>query len=284
MTTTTSNRMFNLFYYSQIQLALIASALTAATSSVLLGKISWESVILAGVSTFITYSTDNLLDWKKDLRQYQDLVGFLSAYRLSCYILIPLGIGIIYKIVIDSPAKFQSALLLLGASAISAIIRIPTRNAPPTPSNIQSMAINRLFISCVWAVVLVFLPILYTESNISRPQVWMTFAYLWQLTFISAVMWKFEKIEPNIQNNSFLKSKTIKILKLLSITTVLLTITDIVLGYFPIYNLVVVLAPIAAYLVLIYWESSNMNLRLIFTILNMIQIGVSILSAAVHLQ
>jgi hypothetical protein len=276
--------MFNLFYYSQIQLALIASALTAATSSVLLGKISWESVILAGVSTFITYSTDNLLDWKKDLRQYQDLVGFLSAYRLSCYILIPLGIGIIYKIVIDSPAKFQSALLLLGASAISAIIRIPTRNAPPTPSNIQSMAINRLFISCVWAVVLVFLPILYTESNISRPQVWMTFAYLWQLTFISAVMWKFEKIEPNIQNNSFLKSKTIKILKLLSITTVLLTITDIVLGYFPIYNLVVVLAPIAAYLVLIYWESSNMNLRLIFTILNMIQIGVSILSAAVHLQ
>jgi hypothetical protein len=276
--------MFNLFYYSQIQLALIASALTAATSSVLLGKISWESVILAGVSTFITYSTDNLLDWKKDLRQYQDLVGFLSAYRLSCYILIPLGIGVIYKIVIDSPAKFQSALLLLGASAISAIIRIPTRNAPPTPSNIQSMAINRLFISCVWAVVLVFLPILYTESNISRPQVWMTFAYLWQLTFISAVMWKFEKIEPNIQNNSFLKSKTIKILKLLSITTVLLTITDIVLGYFPIYNLVVVLAPIAAYLVLIYWESSNMNLRLIFTILNMIQIGVSILSAAVHLQ
>jgi hypothetical protein len=276
--------MFNLFYYSQIQLALIASALTAATSSVLLGKISWESVILAGVSTFITYSTDNLLDWKKDLRQHQDLVGFLSAYRLSCYILIPLGIGVISKIVIDSPAKFQSALLLLGASAISAIIRIPTRNAPPTPSNIQSMAINRLFISCVWAVVLVFLPILYTESNISRPQVWMTFAYLWQLTFISAVMWKFEKIEPNIQNNSFLKSKTIKILKLLSITTVLLTITDIVLGYFPIYNLVVVLAPIAAYLVLIYWESSNMNLRLIFTILNMIQIGVSILSAAVHLQ
>ncbi len=284
MTTMTKHKTFSLFYYSQSQLVLIAIALTASTSSVLLGKISWESVGIVGISTFLTYSIDNLIDWEKDSKQYQDIIEFLPTYRLFCYILIPLCIVIISAFIIHSPAKLQLVLLLLSASSLSTIIRLPKHHIYTRLSSLQTMTLNRLFISCIWAIVVVFVPVLYTGSSIIRPQVWMTFAYLWQLTFINALIWKFEKIETTLINSGFLKTKIIKTLKILSISTGLLTIIDIALGYFPLYNIVVLLTPIASYITLSYWASSKTNLRFIYTVFNSSQICFSILSAIVHLQ
>ena len=280
----TNHKIFSLFYYSQIQLVLIAIVLTASTSSVLFGKISWESVVIVGASTLLTYSMDNLIDWKRDSKNYQDIIEFLPAYRLFCYSVIPFCIVLILVFVIYSPAELKIALLLLGVSSLSAILRMPKFHIPLNLSVLQSLIANRLFISCIWAIVLVFVPIFYTESSIIRPQVWMAFGYLWQLTFISAVLWKFEKTEINFTNSEVLKSKAVVILKLLSISTVFLAIIDIALGYFPLHNLVVVLAPVASFVAVSYWAASKTNLRIIYTVLNLFHIGVSFLSAKVHLQ
>jgi hypothetical protein len=263
---------------------VIAIVLTASTSSVLFGKVSWESLGIVGTSTLFIYSIDNLIDWKRDSKNYQDIIEFLPVYRLFCYSLIPFCILAIFVFVIYSPAKLKIALLLLGVSSLSTILRIPKFHISLRLSALQNMIANRLFISCTWTIVLVFIPVFYTESSIIRPQVWMTFAYLWQLTFISAVLWKFEKTELNFTNSEVLKNKVVIILKLLSISTGFLAITDIVLGYFPLHNLVVILAPIASFVAVSYWASSKTNLRLIFTVLNLFHIGISFLSAKVHLQ
>jgi hypothetical protein len=146
------------------------------------------------------------------------------------------------------------------------------------------MVINRLVISSTWAVIMVFVPVWYTGLNHFTPQMWMTFAYLWQLTFITAVLWRIEKTEMDLAESKSLKRKFLNILRLLCITTILLSITDIALGYFPIHNVVVLFPPIASFFALVYWSSSKTNLRIIFTILIFFQIGFSFLSAIVHLR
>ncbi len=277
-------KIFIFFYYSQIQLVLIAAVLTATTSSVLLGQISWESSAIVGISTFFTYSIDNLIDWGKDTTQDPKIIELLPIYRLLCYVLLPLCTLIIVVLFINSPAGFRIALLLLGISTMMAVIRLPKINSLAKSSSLKITIMNRLLISCVWTIVCVFTPIWYTESSATRPQVWMTFAYLWQLMFISAVLWKMEKDKIDFQNNRFQKTKISRILKFITITTIVLTIVDVALGYFPSHNLVVLLVPAATFGVLSYWESSKTSLKIIFTILTLSQISLSVLSAIIHLR
>lgn len=277
------NNVFSLFYYSQIQLVLIAVALTAATSAVLLKSITSESLWIVGLSTFATYSIDNLIDWKQDIKYYQNIKRIIPYYHKFCYAIVPiclLGIGFL---VLTSNSRFQIGIMLLGATVLITIIRLPIFNKVLTTKNdFTNLLWNRVFISLIWAAVCVFTPVWYANQHLT-PQTWMTYAYLTQLIFIDALLWKLEKSPEGFitENNlSFLSS----ILQYLCTTSILLAIVDVLLGYFPLYNLVVVLAPLVNLFVIRYWRKFHIDLRIIFTILVFTQIMCSFLTAFVHLR
>ena len=125
MTLKMTNNTFNFFYYSQIQLVLIAMALTAAASAVLLGSIIWDGIWIVGLSTFVTYSVDNLIDWNQDLKHYQDIKSIIQYYHKFCYIAVPLCVLGIGSLIIKGDSVFQVGIILLCATTVITISRIP---------------------------------------------------------------------------------------------------------------------------------------------------------------
>jgi uncharacterized membrane protein len=276
------SKAFHLFYYSQLQLVLIAMALTAASSAVLMRKIAWEGIWIVGLSTFITYNLDNLIDWKRDVAEYQDIKHIIPYYHKFCYIAMPVcAVGIV-ALIIQGNAVFQIGVLLLGATAVITIFRLPIFNKVLNAAgDFTGLLWNRIFISFVWTAVCVFTPVWYSNQQIT-PQAWMTYVYLWQLIFINALLWKLEKYSQRHITKQNL-ALVLLILQGLCITSTLLAIVDIILGYFPLHNLVVTLAPFATFLVIRYWLAGWKDLRIIFTFLVFVQTGCSILTIFVHL-
>src|SRR5215211_1219992 len=75
---------FDLFYYSQFQLCLIAICLTASSTAVLVGEVVWECVVIVGLATYAIYSVDNIIDWPEDIARFGSLQLIQKAYRIWC--------------------------------------------------------------------------------------------------------------------------------------------------------------------------------------------------------
>jgi hypothetical protein len=162
----TRRQVFHLFYYSQLPLVIIAMVLTGSISVVLYGLINWQAVLLVGLSTFFTYSVDNLIDWKKDRAHYQTIAPMAKICHRISYILIPASAIAVILLILNSLENLRIGVLLLGASVAIGVTRFSSyRSGTPTNSNgVVDFILNRFFISLIWTIVCVFIPIWYNQN------------------------------------------------------------------------------------------------------------------------
>ncbi len=239
-----TNRWYPFLYYTHLPLIGLAMVLTASISAVTNHAISWPSVFLVGLSTTLTYSLDNVIDWEKDRDHYLPLADMIEVYHRISYGLMALAGGGILWLIFGSSAKLQVGMLLLGSAAAMGTLRF-THYRNQKEETLAGFLWNRLFIAITWCVVCVFLPVWYT-SGILTPHIWRSFIYLAQLIFVFAVLWKFEKSTPALQA-CLRESWLFHVLGCLCLTALAQALFDTVMGIFPSQNILNALPPLAIF-------------------------------------
>ena len=254
-------QVFILFYYTQLPLIAMAMVLTGSINAVLYQSISWPAVLLVGSSTYLTYSFDNLIDWKKDRLHYQTIAPMAVIYHQISYVLIPASAIAVILLVLKSPEDLRIGMLLLGATVAMGIARIASYRAIKAKrlETVPQFLLNRLFISVIWTIVTVFVPIWYDQHPLII-QTWRTAIYMFLLIFNYAVIWKFEK-SPYTLKKELISARIFLVLALMSIAAVLLAIIDVVQGLFPVASLASVLPPLACLVFLQFIVNSPIMLR-----------------------
>lgn len=275
-------QVFIFLYYTQLPLITMAMVLTGAINAVLYQQISWPAILLVGSSTFFTYSIDNLIDWQKDRAHYQAIIPIAAIYHQISYILIPAAALAVVLLVLKSPEDLRIGILLLGATVAMGITRIATYRSikGKKPEKVYQFILNRLFISTIWTIVTVFVPIWYGQHPLI-PQTWRTAIYMFLLIFNYAVIWKFEKSPYPLKKN-LISARIFLILAILCLMAVLLAIFDVVMGLFPVAGLVAILPPLALLLGLQYIANSPIMLRRKITWLTALLAALTVFVAAVH--
>ena len=277
------NQIFNLIYYSHIHLVIMAMVMTTAMNFVLTQHVSWPAVLLIGLATFVTYSLDNLVDWKKDKVLYPDESILIKRYQRISIVLIALClIGILWIMLTNSAATtltlvFLAAVVLLSTIRIAAYRRVDSTRLP----SMAQFFVNRVFISLVWSGVCIFVPLLYEGVPVTW-QPWSSLTYLWPLVFVYAVIWKLEKSEPYLR--SALNTSSLRIyLQHLCLLTTLIPITNVILGKITPRSLVNILPGLAIFILLeklhLEWKISRQQLLRIAMILG----GVILVVFLIHL-
>lgn len=248
--------IFNLLYYSHIQLVVAAMIITASINVIVTDNIPWGAVLLVGLSTYLTYSIDNLIDWKKDKLNYQNEVPLIKKYHKFTYFLIGLCLLGILLIILSTSTAFMISMALLGSSVVISTARVTAYRKlnSHNPETFYGFILNRIFISLVWTNVSVFLPLWYMGLPIDS-QAWSAFIYTWQLIFIYAVLWRLEKTEGSLRER-IVASPLWTVLKVLSITAGLWPVYSVLVGRFPIQNLFNMLPPLAIFILLHRWPAS----------------------------
>ncbi len=275
-------QVFILFYYTQLPLITMAMVLTAAISAVLYQQVSWPAILLVGISTFFAYSIDNLIDWKKDRTHYQAIAPMAAIYHQISYILIPASAIAVILLVLKSPEDLRIGVLLLGAMVAMGVARISSYRSVRArrPDTVLQFILNRLFISVIWTIVTVFIPIWYDQQPIIT-QTWRTAIYMFLLIFNYAVIWKFEK-SPYPLKKDLISAKVFLILGIMSFLAVLLAIIDVAQGLFPVVSLVSILPPLASLVGMQFIAGSPIMLRRKITWLTIVLALLTIFVAAMH--
>jgi len=241
---------FNLFYYSQVQLAVMAMVLSAASHIVLSGWLHWQSSLLIGLSTFLTYSVDNLFDWQKDRQYYQAEQGVIQRYHKLSYFLIGACVVGIVLLILQSQAALKLALLTLATLVVFATARFSAYRSLDhnKQETIRGFISNRLFITSIWTFVCVFLPLWYSQAQLDL-RAWHIFGYLWLLIFPFAVLWKLEKSEVGLRQ-ALLATRLPLVMQAFCLSAGLLVLIDTLLGIFPALTLVHLIPPATSFLLL----------------------------------
>ena len=279
----THRNYFTLFYYSHIPLVVLAMVLTATISAVQYQRINWQVILLVGLSTYITYSLDNLIDWNRDKSHYKGLEVPIERYHKITYILIPTAaIGIIF-LVFDSSNELRIGILLLGAAVAMNTTRflVFKENANQESRKLIGFFINRLFISTVWTTVCVFLPIWYDNEPITS-LTWHTFVYMYVLILAYAIIWKLEKSPHPLQKKVF-PSNIPKVLASTTFLPIVLVFYDILSGTAPIHNLVNLAPPIACLIGILRISGHPFNLQKKISLMTFVLIVLCSFSAYIHL-
>jgi hypothetical protein len=277
------NQIFNLIYYSHIHLAIMAMVMTAAMNLVLTQHVSWLAVLLIGMATFVTYSLDNLVDWKKDKVHYPDETILIKQYqRISIGLFVLCLVGIFW-IMATSSTLLTMALAFLAVIAFLSTIRIASFRQMDTikVQTITSFFVNRVFISLVWSVVCIFVPLGYEGLPVTW-QAWSSLIYLWPLVFVYAVIWKLEKSDPYLRcalNTSILRVY----LQFLCLLTTLIPITNFILGKITTRSLVNILPGLVVFILLEKWHLDWKMTRKQLVRIALIMAGVILVIFLIHL-
>jgi len=237
-------QIFNLFYYSHIPLALLASLLTASISMVINSQLNWNVILLVGLSTFLTYSIDNLIDWKRDKDQYQSIQDKIECYHKITYFILPVITIAIILTILKSSNEFLVSILLLGAVAALGTTRFANyrMNSSDSKQPIRMFFLNRIFISIVWSIVCIFVPLWY-EGLRTTTLTWHTFLYIFSIVLIYAIFWKLER-SPALLKKRLYQSGLLRILPILPLVSIIIVFIDIFFGIRPIHNLINLLPPV----------------------------------------
>jgi len=279
----TRRQAFQLFYYSQLPLVMMAMVLTGTISAVLFQRLQWQPILLVGFSTYFTYSLDNLIDWKKDRLHYPNIISQVIAYHRFSYFLIPTSAFAVISLILSSPQDLWIGILILGASVTMGIVRFSTYRAGNSnfANGVVNFILNRFFISIIWTIVCVFVPIWYNE-NPGSLKTWRTFAYMFLLIGIFAVIWKFEKSHYHLKKK-LIQMKLFPILGVMGIIAIALVIFDVATGVYPLFHLVTLGPPLASIAALSVIANSPILLRHKIALLTLILMFLSSLSAVLHL-
>jgi len=199
-----NKNILKLIYYSHFPLVFLAMILTGSISSVVYRHVNWQVILLVGLSTYLTYSLDNLIDWNRDKSRYTEIIRLVQTYHKFTYVLIPVAaIGILF-LVIQSSNELRIGVLLLGAAAAMSTTRFSNyrENSSKDSQQVIWFLMNRLFISLVWTTVCVFIAVWYDDLPII-PRTWHTFIYMFVLILSYSVIWKLEKSASTLQKKVF---------------------------------------------------------------------------------
>lgn len=237
---------------------------------VLLGQVNWQAVLLVGLCTYLTYSLDNLFDWGKDQENYPDEQKMIRRYQRISILLMLLSLAGVLWILFESTSLVKVGLLLLGALVLVATARLSIyrslkKQHPETPTR---FILNRVFITTVWTMVCVFLPILFAQVPIKHTA-WHLFGILWLLIFCYAVIWKLEKTEPALATR-LVQSRLPLWLNGLCLSAALLIIIDVLAGFFPARSLIFLVFPISSFFflrrILHPWQRSRRIVTTLFLV------------------
>jgi len=211
---------------------------------------------MVGLATYAVYSLDNLLDWPSEKHSVSVIQPRWNVYLIWCIFTIPLSlIGILLLAV---PSGF-SFLLLLGTLAIISLAHTVLTSRDNSPSVVAIWAEN-LVASLTWALVTVLIPVRYAGQQIVAQTV-MAIAFVWHLSWVGTMLWDVTGELRATHKDQLLSLPTslgeihlIKLLQIVSISACVLAIVDIVLVFFPWYNISVIAAPIANVILLSLWE------------------------------
>jgi len=277
------SQVFELLYYSHITLVTLAMVLTGSISAVLYTHIKWQVVLLVGLSTFFTYSLDNLFDWKRDLSRYRNIKKFVQIYHKITYILIPSAVVGVLFLTFVSSNELRIGILLLGAAVAMGTTRLSNyrENSSSPYQSINRFILNRLFITTIWTTVSVFLPIWYDNSEIIA-RTWNAFFYIFFLIFPYAVIWKIESSAETLKNKLF-GSTLMKVMSLFPIISMIYVISDVITGVTPTFSLFNVLPPITIFAALFVIIKKPNALKKKISLLTIILIILCGSSTLIHL-
>ena len=276
-----SKAIFSLFYYSHIHLVLMGMLMAAVNNYVLTNQVAWKAILLIGMSTYFTYSIDNLFDWKIDRQNYIGVEGMLRKYQRFSLLPITLcGVGIVW-IVTTSNAVFTLSIGLLTAAVAFSITRLAffRKSEHHQPVSVGQFILNRAFISLVWSLVCVFLPLIFSGHAIDK-RAWSSLVYLWNLVCIYAVIWKLEKSPPYLQK--LMNASSLKVfLQAMSLNAVLIPIVNRSIGQSGTLGLINTLPPLAFFMLLekmnLDWRDARPHLLKIAIILAGVIVGITII-------
>lgn len=252
-------RLLSFINYTRVQFCVLSMSLTAASSMVLISQIDWQPITIVGLSTFVVYSFDNLFDYPQERKKITKAFPFWKTYFWFTVFAIPFALLTIGVLAFLNSFQFFTMLIVLGLISISHTI-LTQRLIAKNPT-LLIFGLENLVDSFVWALVAVLIPVVYAGHAIV-PQVYMAIGYVWLLGLSSAFLWDLSdssvSIEKGYKKNPFSRVNTKLIKKLfliLSFSALVLSIVDIILGFFPWYNLIVTSAPIISLLFWSRWET-----------------------------
>jgi hypothetical protein len=246
------NSVYEFWHFNRLQFSLMAATLTAASSIVLLGYISSNAVLINTLGTFAIYGLDDLIDAKQDKKKYPQLERWWPVKFFLFLAIAPIGLIYLLILSINGGGGFLLFIMILGIfSVIFNFIPFIQENAK---IDVATPTAKALLVSFTWAVICVLSPVQYEQHRITI-QTLMALVFVWQLTFVSAIIWRMALLENNVYNKTkdthfVIEPLVIKRLKLLCLLSATLAIIDIILGYFPWHNIIVVLSPVCMWLLL----------------------------------
>jgi hypothetical protein len=246
--------VFEFIYYSHLQFCFVAMSLTAASGVVLVGRAQWQPVLIVGLSTYSLYNLDNLFDAKNHRGSVEKDLWW-KIYFYWCIFSIPLALIGVFVLSLQAGSRLLILLSIFGV--ISFLHVIITRDRSQISK--AFLYVENLIDSLVWALVVVLIPVVYADGTF-KIQVVLAIAYTWLLCWIGAVIWDFRspvpeyELQGTIIRTSSIEEKPNWMLIIVCLAAITLAVIDVALGFFPWYNLSVILAPTGYLILFLLWK------------------------------
>ncbi len=252
---------YSILRFSRLELSILVSSLTVASSEVLVDEVVWPVVFIVGLSTYVVYNLDNLLDWPSEKHALGAFSKNWKTYTLWCVPTILLSLFGIATFAIHSTPSFLLLLAILGTLGVGYVWM--TRRPKDRPW--MALLAEQIVDALVWSLVVALLPVVYVGHPLT-PQVLMAIAYMWQLCWVGTAIWNLTYtvayLSPELHRTPTLTQKLgenqlIRLAVTVSLTALVLAVVDVCLGYFPWYNLAVVSGPAVNLILLSVWPRSR---------------------------
>ncbi len=253
---TNKNVVLDLIHYSKIEYVIMSSLMTATTSIVLNNRINWQSVIIVACGTYFIYTVDNILDWSGEYHLLGNIQKIWKYYLDSSIVLLFASLFIIFSLVIKKH-ETMITLIILGIFAFFQVLF--TKQEVYQFRSTFFLWVERLADAVVWSLVTVLVHLTYLGS-VMRPQVIMVIGFNFLLSLNIVMISDVTRAPTNgyihptpVLSDVYGETYILDMLKVFCISSIFLAIIDIVLGFFPVYNLIVLSAP-CLYLILILFR------------------------------
>lgn len=248
-------KIFEFLYYLNVHLCILAMSLSAASARVLNGEVKWIPVVIAGLGTYVIYNLDNLVDWSKESYLFNAITMSWNSYRTWCLITIPVSLIVILALSLLVHINFL--LFLVGLGLASGIYIAITFLINDRRNSVTVLHSAKLFDAFVWAVIIVLIPNRYGEYPFVA-QTAMAVAYTWMLVWVGVMVWDLSytiQFSEHIRTLANIKGENhiVLLTKIACASAFGLATIDILLGYFPWYNISVLAWPMLSYLLLTLW-------------------------------
>jgi hypothetical protein len=239
------------------------AAITAACSKILIGYIVPHITIVIVLGTAAVYWFDDIIDRAKDEKRFTVLIQMKSIRKWIFTIMIPI---VLFLSIYLNKAGLNFFLFLCFLGIISGIFS----HLPVIKKYLYSLRLcylyKTIFESFIWTTVSVLTPIIYTHNEIN-PQLFIAFIFVWLqlstiiLTWLIADRNVFNTSNEIILEDNCAEKNILSGLRLVCVLSGILSIIANIIGFFPWYNIAVIIHPAVNWLFLKRWRRVNFDKR-----------------------